>query len=354
VVCGVAKPGYANDNGVMTAATEVLVRASELEADGRVLEAIHVLTDGNRDTRDARVEERLVAMRNAAFDSLDRAYPEHVPVPVTSAAHPGPLRELQPAQLDLASLRDGFAQHGCVLVRGLIPRTRAEELANGIDRVLAGFDSHAAGASDASSSPWYVPFEPPSGRYRVGGRRNWVRASGAVWTVESPRMLFELCEVLDQTGIGDLVTAYLGERPALSANKTTLRRVPVDTNTNWHQDGAFLGSEVRSVNLWLALSDCGTDSPGLEIVPRRLDTVLATGTEGAIFDWSVSPEIVAEVSRDAPVIAPSFRAGDALLFDHLLLHRTAVHPGMTRERYAMENWMFAPSSYPDGQIPLVF
>ena len=63
-----------------------------------------------------------------------------------------------------------------------------------------------------------------------------------------------------------------GERPALSANKCTLRRVPVDTNTNWHQDGAFLGADVRTVNLWLALSDCGDDSPGLEIVPRRLDT----------------------------------------------------------------------------------
>ena len=73
-----------------------------------------------------------------------------------------------------------------------------------------------------------------------------------------------------------------------------------------------------------------------------------------MFDWSVSPEVVAEVSRDASVVIPEFRAGDALLFDHLLLHRTAVGPGMTRERYAMETWLFAPSSYPDGQIPVVF
>jgi hypothetical protein len=27
---------------------------------------------------------------------------------------------------------------------------------------------------------------------------------------------------------------------------------------------------------------------------------------------------------------------------------------MTRERYAIENWFFGPSSYPDGQIPLVY
>jgi hypothetical protein len=339
--------------------TDPLAAASALEAGGRHLEAIRLLTEANRGAPDPSFEERLVVLRNEAFDRLDRAVPRDRPAPVTATDLRGPSPERTRADLDLQGLRDGFAQHGCVLVRGLIPRARALELAGGIDRVLDSFDAREAGTANESTSTertsaWYVPFEPPAGRYRVGGRRNWVRASGAVWTVESPRMLFELCEVLDETGIGDLVTEYLGERPALSANKTTLRRVPVDTNTNWHQDGAFLGTDVRSVNLWLALSDCGDDSPGLEIVPRRFDTVLPTGTDGAMFDWSVSETIVAEAARDTPVIAPHFRAGDALLFDHMLLHRTAVGPQMTRERYAMENWMFAPSSYPEGQIPLVY
>jgi hypothetical protein len=43
-----------------------------------------------------------------------------------------------------------------------------------------------------------------------------------------------------------------------------------------------------------------------------------------------------------------------LLFDDLFLHRTAVDPAMTRDRYAIETWFFAPSAYPAGQIPLVF
>jgi hypothetical protein len=167
-------------------------------------------------------------------------------------------------------------------------------------------------------------------------------------------MLFELLELVDETGIGDLVAAHLGERPALSANKCTLRRVPVDSNTNWHQDGAFLGEEIRTLNLWLALSHCGVDAPGLDIVPRRIDHVLETGTDGAIFDWSVSPNIVDDIAADAPVVRPEFGPGDALLFDQLFLHRTAVSPTMTRERHAIETWFFAPSTYPDGQIPIVF
>ena len=333
---------------------EVLVTALALENDGRFLASIQLLSDANRRSRDALLEERLVSVRHAAFDSLDRARPEHVPPTISAELPSGELHAIDVGELTPATLRAGLARSGCVWVRGLISPTRAEGLARGIDRALAGFDERAAAGGTRLTSPWYLPFEPQAGRYRVGGRNKWVRASGAVWTVESPRMLFELCELLEETGISELVTAHLGERPALSANKCTLRRVPVDTNTNWHQDGAFLGIDVRTVNLWLALSDCGADSPGLEIVPRRLDTVLPTGTDGAIFDWSVSPEIVAEISRDTPVLTPRFQAGDALLFDQMLVHRTAVGPGMTRERYAMETWMFAPSSYPEGQIPLVF
>ena len=37
----------------------------------------------------------------------------------------------------------------------------------------------------------------------------------------------------------------------------------------------------------------------------------------------------------------------------MFLHRTAAGPGMSRERYAMENWFFAPSAYPEGQIPVL-
>ena len=115
------------------------------------------------------------------------------------------------------------------------------------------------------------PSRPTAGEYRVGGRRSWVRASGGVWTADSPRMLFELIELIDETGVGAVVTEYLGERPALSANKCTLRRVPIDSNTDWHQDGAFLGARgAQPSTCGSSLSHCGVDAPGLDIVPRRL------------------------------------------------------------------------------------
>jgi hypothetical protein len=137
-------------------------------------------------------------------------------------------------------------------------------------------------------------------------------------------------------------------------NKTTLRRVPLDTSTDWHQDGAFLGDGIRTVDVWLSLSSCGVDAPGLDIVPRRLDHLVETGTGDAKFSWSIAAAEVERAAGATPVCRPSFEPGDALLFDDLFLHRTACDATMTRERYAIETWFFAPSSYPSAQIPLVF
>jgi hypothetical protein len=340
---------------LQTPVADPLAGAARLVDDGRALEAIALLTEANRARPNPAVEERLVTLRHEAFRSLRRQPPGRLPPDVVAQEATAPLAATEPRDLSVATLRQGLGRHGCVLVQGLLPPERAQALARGIDQAFHAFDVCAAASDTHAATPWYVPFSPGLGAYRVGGRRGWVRASGGLWTADSPRMLFELMEVVDETGIGALVEAYFGERPALSANKCTLRRVPVDTNTNWHQDGAFLGRHVRTLNLWLALSPCGTDAPGLDIVPRRLDEILATGTDGALFDWSVSPGLAEEVAGgpDA-VLRPEFSPGDALLFDHLFLHRTGISPAMTRERWAIETWFFAPSTYPEGQIPLAY
>jgi hypothetical protein len=273
---------------------------------------------------------------------------------VVREEHGAPLTATDLRDLDLATLRCGLARHGCVWVRELIPPDRAAALARGVDRALDAFDEcESTGA--AAASPWYVPFPTTDAGQFGWRRRGWVRASGGLWAADSPRLLFELLALVEDTGLAAPIEAHLGERPALSANKCTLRRVPPDSGTSWHQDGAFLGRDVRSLNLWLSLSACGVDAPGLELVPRRFDELRQTGTEGAAFDWSVSPEVVQHaVGAGAAVTSPEFGPGDALLFDHMFLHRTGVRPGMTRERWAIESWFFGPSSYPDGMIPLAY
>ena len=40
--------------------------------------------------------------------------------------------------------------------------------------------------------------------------------------------------------------------------------------------------DVRALNLWLSLSRCGDESPGLDMVPRRLDYLVTQQTEEAV------------------------------------------------------------------------
>jgi hypothetical protein len=149
------------------------------------------------------------------------------------------------------------------------------------------------------------------------------------------------------SAIGD----YLSEAPTISVQKCTLRRVDPDAGHGWHQDGAFMGN-VRALNVWLSLSRCGDESPGLDIVPRRLDHIVPTGTQGAIFEWSVSPQVAEEAAGDAGILRPIFEPGDVLLFDELFLHSTAAEPEMEKSRFAIESWFFGSSASPEDYAPI--
>ena len=168
--------------------------------------------------------------------------------------------------------------------------------------------------------------------------------------------MVDLFDTFERTGLRDVIAGYLGERPAISVNKCTLRRVypedfPGEGISQWHQDGAFLG-DVRALNVWLTLSRCGDTSPGLDILPKRLEEVVPTGTEGATYDWSISNDVVDRAGGEIEVVRPVFDPGDVLLFDELLIHGTAIDTKMQDVRYAVECWFFGPSAFPEGYAPV--
>ena len=208
-----------------------------------------------------------------------------------------------------------------------------------------------------------MPFGHEAGRVE----RKFRREVGGVLAVDSPPALFDVIETFEAAGVRRIVGEFFGEQPALLAKKWTLRRVPHDSGeSGWHQDGAFMGRDIRSLNVWLSLSHCGDDAPGLDIVARRFDEIVPTGSDGAWLDWNVGQRMVDRVAEGA-LTRPIFEAGDAVIFDHMLLHRTAVDAGMTRDRYAIEAWFLAPSTYgsmtggppseqtpPHDQLPMLY
>ena len=341
-----------------------LARADELYAQGEAIEAIALLTASNATRRDHRIERRLVTMRFDAFQAA--RWPQTRPaVPgAVEDLFPGAvIPEIGPADLDVAHVRSALLNHGSLIVRGLVGPERVAQLTADIDRALAGYDAWFAGKGLATAAPWFEPFAHEPKKVE----RKFRRDVGGVLVVDSPPSLFDVIDTFDAAGIRRIVTEFFGEQPALLAKKWTLRRVPHDTgDSGWHQDGSFMGGDIRSLNVWLALSHCGDNAPGLDVVGRRLDDIVPTGTEGAWLDWNVSPLMVEQVAPGA-VVRPIFEPGDALVFDHFNLHRTAAGPDMTNDRYAIEAWFLAPSTYelmmagdgaegapPRDQLPMIY
>jgi hypothetical protein len=310
----------------------------------------------DRDVTD--VEIAAVEQRHLAFSLLGDSAPrrEWPPRGDDVVEMVSGLPEVPAFDLSTSLVASAISNHGCVLVRGLLDHGRCHQLVEDIDRSIAARDAWLASQTSPERDPWFQPFKPSPDYEDVANVRNWVAKGGGTWLADSPRAFSHFVAALRATGLSELVADYLGERPVLSVKKSTLRRVPPTLEgADWHQDGAFMdrGTGIRTLNVWIALTDCGTDAPGLEIIPRRLDSVLPTGGDGAYFDWSVGPGTIDEHCDSPPRVKPQFNAGDALLFDQYLVHRTSVEPGMTRDRYATETWFFAPSTYPRHLVPLV-
>jgi hypothetical protein len=256
-----------------------------------------------------------------------------------------PLPEIPGDRLTPGLVRAGILHDGCTLVRGLVSRVDAQRFAAEIDRAFAERSNGAR-----SGDGYYEEFQPDS-RFGAIKGRPWIEKGGGLLAADSPRLWAEMMELFEQAQLRELVSGYFGEPAAISVHKTTLRKAEPAVPGGWHQDGAFMGP-VRALNLWLALSHCGDEAPGLDVVPRRLESYVATGTEGAKLSWTVSDEMAREAAGIQGVIRPIFEPGDALLFDELFLHKTGSDPSMTKPRFAIESWFFGGSGFPPDYAPL--
>jgi hypothetical protein len=319
-----------------------------------VLDEIERLSARNREQRDPDVERRLVELRHEAFATLDRTPGRESWPP--ALADPYPDVQGEPPSAELAELTPelvggAIQHHGCLFVRGLLTPAQVDTIVDDLRHTFDARDRFLDGADETETAPWFVPFAAGAEKANRFGRRSYIRS------VDSPRSVFDVFEVFAAAGLPGLVQGYLGERPVMAANKFALRCVTGDRpGGDFHQDGSFLGEGIRTVNVWLSLSECGgdnTERPGLDILPRRTGHLLDTGTEGAMFDWTVSSTVVEREAAGLPILRPTFQPGDALLFDELLVHRTGMSEGMADHRYAIESWFFAGSHYPPEHTAVV-
>ncbi len=335
-----------------TAVTEAPVPIDDRRPE-EILAEVHALTRRTRLERSVESEQRILRLRNSAgvaiveeaSNSVQFAAPDPAALP---AVAPGQLPEFAPADLTPGLLRAAILRDGCLLVRGLIAREAASHFASQIDRAFVQRERHDAGQPHEAG--FYSEFRPDP---RSGGEmaRPWVKQGGGVLFPDAPTAAFNLLELLGEAGLPELVAGYLGEAPLIACQKTTLRRAEPSVPGAWHQDGKFMGS-VRALNMWLSLSRCGDESPGLDIIPKRIDHLVTVNTEEAMLDYMVSQKRAEEAAGEAGIIRPIFEPGDALFFDELFLHKTGSDPDMPKARFAVESWFFGGSAFPREYAPL--
>ncbi|HLY49139.1 MAG TPA: phytanoyl-CoA dioxygenase family protein [Solirubrobacteraceae bacterium] len=312
-------------------------------------EEIAKLTAENRRARDRAVERRLVALRHDAGIAATREASGSGGLAAPDAEGlrtEQPISEVAPESLTPGNLRAGILRSGCVLVRQLIPAAEATAFADQIQRGWEARERLRLEGTDPDG--YYEEWDPKVGTGVIG--RPWLEKGGNFLAGDSPRMLFEMLELFERANLLPVVAGYLGERPLISLHKSTLRRADPRVAGRWHQDGKFM--HVRALNLWMALSSCGADAPGLDIYPGRLEDFLPTGTDDAPNDWTIAQRQVDEAVGSDSIVRPLFEPGDAIFFDELFLHQTATDPAMTRPRYAIENWFFGASQFPQDYAPL--
>ncbi|MBK6855816.1 MAG: hypothetical protein IPG97_04465 [Microthrixaceae bacterium] len=320
---------------------------------GRVMAAVDILTEEYRHNPDSDLARQIVRLRHDAFGrergpSLRASWPPDLSDPFPEVTG---IPEIIPDQISVDVVGGSILHHGGVIVRGLLsPEEVSAVKARALDVLGDRDDDPSAGGPEGNGS--YRPFQVDAAS--VPTERAWVREVGGMLVADAPEMMLEVLEIFRAKGVIDTVTGYLGERPALSYNKCVLRRLRESAPT-WHQDGAFIGAGIRAIDLWLSLSHCGGDhpAPGLDIVPKRVNEILETGTKGSIFPNSIGQGLVDEVAVDAPPETPSFAPGDAIFFDDFFVHRSSSEREFTADRYALESWFFAPSCFPERYVPIL-
>ena len=339
---------------------DILKRAGQVNSVAEWSCLLNTLMAENGHLPCSALEQQLVDLRIRAFRESDWPAPD-VSWPPVYRALPAQGRKLPEIALDglnVETLRSGIMGNGGLIVRGLMDEKTVDRMRGNINRTLRARTGGSEAESGLDRKSWYTRSAQVKGSpAQFFALDSEVQsASASVWVVDAPRMANELIQFYQAIGLPGLLQNYFSEPATLSVKKWVLRRVAPDngSESGWHQDGRFLGDGIRTVNMWIALTDCGGDAsaPGIEIVGGHENIIYETGTQGAPFDWTVGQGLVDSLGEESPVLCPRFAPGDAVFFDHYNLHRTAFGIDHSQDRYALESWFFAASRAPEKQIPV--
>lgn len=233
--------------------------------------------------------------------------------------------------------------HSCLLARGLFDRADVLRLRDAATKTYGVYDRGMAAIKAGAEPPSDVNIITADGFGKSRDELANFRRFGSLVLGFCPYAVGVVSTVLSKSQIKGCVEAYFDQPIGLSLNSSSVRLSEIgnDIRRVFHQDGSFLGgADAETINCWIALDDCGVDAPGLEVFPQRVKELLPVGGPGAVTSWEVSESDAYDRMGADQAWFPTFKAGDAFIFDHMHLHRTHLTEAMTRDRFAAECWMF--------------
>jgi len=260
--------------------------------------------------------------------------------------------EIDFKDITIDKLREAMSICGALVVRNGLESCDAEEFRAEIDNAREAV-KNISGKDDLykAQGRYYVPLSVTSSK--INHKLAFGLEASNIMLADSPPVFTKYIDKLRSNGLRDLIVDYFNGVAALSVEKSVLRRAEPDDSDKWdcawHQDGAFLGEDIRSLNMWVALSDCGVDAPSLDLITNRYHSTLPTGTDRAPFTWSLGPDLIADEINKHGYEHLTFNEGDLIFFDHFNVHRTGMLKGMKKPRYAIECWFFSEFGFPEGK-----
>ena len=291
------------------------------------MKAISTLSEGNLRNPSAGREAKLLQLRiNAGKLRCSSSATQNAVQPESTDLFPDieGLPEIPAAELTAKTLAAGILHHGALIVRGLYQPQQLERLLE-------------VASTDEEEN---------------------LNSNSAVGC--SAHTLFELLEIYHDSGLLGAVRDYLGGEPVIFAERTKLRHHKAGRDNYsvipWHQDVNFFGTKSYAINCWAAVTPCGDKNPGLSIFPRRTEQrhgwKEADGIAPLDYGNAMPKELPDNLSAQLPAVHPILQAGDALLFDEMTLHQTAVRPWVIKEQIVTISWFFRASSFPNWGTPL--
>jgi len=291
------------------------------------MDRIGELSQKNRETCAAGLEQDLLDLRMSCGETLlekrRAADPSRPDFPDLFPKDTG-LPEIFAGDLTTGALAAGILFHGGLLVRGMYSQEQVQRL-----QILADQQEEA--------------------------NRGDTGPLGC-----TAHTLFELLEVYRECGLLDVVTEYLDGEPLMFGERAKLRHHRAERDKYsaipWHQDVNFFGRMSYGINCWAAITPCGRDNPGLEIIPWRTEQRLGwdEGNGIAPLDYgrAMPEELFTEVTRLHPPVHVELEPGDAIFFDEMTVHQTALKRWQLREQIVTISWFFRASGFPEWGTPL--